>query len=159
MHQQTRRDFVKLLGAGAVVTAAGSRVRGSQVSPAPAKGRIIGANDRINVGFVGCGGRMHTHITTCRADKDKADVQAIAVNDIWEKRKQMARERAGVDDKAVHHDYRELSRVRTSTSSSSARPITGTSSTRWPPSRTGKDVYLEKPMTYTVDEARKIAEP
>jgi hypothetical protein len=24
-----------------------------------AKGRVIGANDRINVGFIGCGGRMN----------------------------------------------------------------------------------------------------
>ena len=27
-----------------------------------AQGRVLGANDRLNVGFVGCGGRMNTHI-------------------------------------------------------------------------------------------------
>jgi predicted dehydrogenase len=156
VHQQTRRDFVKLLGAGAVATAAGSRVHGAET---PAKGRIIGANDRINVGFVGCGGRMRTHIDhIVRRSKDKGDVQAVAVNDIWEKRKQAARERAGVEEKAVHHDYRELC----------ARPdidlVVISSPDHWHFEHTmaalknGKDVYLEKPMTYTVKEAREIAD-
>ena len=49
-----------------------------------------------------------TSTTSSAASKDKADVQAVAVNDIWEKRKKLARERAGVEEKAVYHDYREL---------------------------------------------------
>jgi predicted dehydrogenase len=157
VHQQTRRDFVKLLGAGAVATAAGSPAQGSAV--APAKGRIIGANDRINVGFVGCGGRMRTHIDhIVRRSKDKGDVQAVAVNDIWEKRKQLARERAGVDEKAVYHDYRELC------ARQDVDVVVISSPDHWhfdhamTALKNGKDVYLEKPMTYTVKEAREIAD-
>jgi predicted dehydrogenase len=157
VHQQTRRDFVKLLGAGAVATAAGSPAQGSAV--APAKGRIIGANDRINVGFVGCGGRMRTHIDhIVRRSKEKGDVQAVAVNDIWEKRKQLARERAGVDEKAVYHDYRELC------ARQDVDVVVISSPDHWhfdhamTALKNGKDVYLEKPMTYTVKEAREIAD-
>ncbi len=159
MHQQTRRDFVKLLGAGAVATAAGSPAQGSPVAPAPAKGRIIGANDRINVGFVGCGGRMRTHIDhIVRRSKEKGDVQAVAVNDIWEKRKQLARERAGVDEKAVYHDYRELC------ARQDVDVVVISSPDHWhfdhamTALKNGKDVYLEKPMTYTVKEASEIAD-
>ena len=73
------------------------------------KGRVIGANDRINVGFVGCGGRMNTHIRRIvERNKERGDVQAVAVNDIWDKRKQRAREATGVDEKSVYHDYREV---------------------------------------------------
>jgi len=124
-----------------------------------AKGRVIGANDRINVGFIGCGGRMNTHIRrVMERNKERGDVQAVAVNDIWDKRKQRARDATGVDERSVYHDYREIC----------ARPdvdvVVIASPDHWhhPQAmealRQGKDVYLEKPMTYTVDEAREIAD-
>jgi len=155
--EHTRRDFIRQVGAGAFVAATATAADARQA--APATGRVLGANDRINVGFVGCGGRMRAHIDRIvRRAKENGDVQAVAVNDIWDKRKQMARERTGVDEKAVYHDYRELC----------ARPdidvVVIASPDHWhfehamTALRNGKDVYLEKPMTYTVDEARKIAE-
>lgn len=159
----TRRDFIRQVGAGAVavagtVGAAGGVEAARQNRPA-ARGRVLGANDRINVGFVGCGGRMNTHIRrVMERQRERGDVQAVAVNDIWDKRKQRAREATGVDERAVHHDYRELC----------ARPdvdvVVIASPDHWhhlqtmEALRNGKDVYLEKPMTYTVDEAKEIAE-
>ncbi len=160
----TRRDFIRQVGAGAVAAASTVAVA-SQAQAVPttvpytAKSRILGANDRINVGFVGCGGRMNSHITRIvNRSTEKGDVQAVAVNDIWDKRKQAAREKTSVDEKSVYHDYRELC----------ARPdidaVVISSPDHWHYAHAmaalenGKDVYLEKPMTYTVDEARKIAE-
>jgi predicted dehydrogenase len=124
-----------------------------------AQGRVIGANDRINVGFVGCGGRMNAHIRRImERNKERADVQAVAVNDIWDKRKERARTATGVDERSVYHDYREVC----------ARPdvdvVVIASPDHWhhlqamEALRNGKDVYLEKPMTYTVDEAKEIAD-
>ncbi|MBA2356622.1 MAG: Gfo/Idh/MocA family oxidoreductase [Acidobacteria bacterium] len=158
----SRRDFFRTVGVGAVAAAGTAAIvptASARPAPAPAKSRVIGANDRINVGFVGCGGRMNTHIThIVGRHKGKADVQAIAVNDIWETRKQAAREKTGVDAAAVHHDYRELV----------TRPdidaVVIGSPDHWhfahamAALEAGKDVYLEKPMTYTADEARRIAE-
>ena len=70
MSQRTRREFIKQVGAGAVAAAAVAPVAASAASAslgaAPAiatRGRVLGANDRLNVGFVGCGGRMRSHIT------------------------------------------------------------------------------------------------
>jgi predicted dehydrogenase len=156
----TRREFIRQVGAVAAagtVAAAGERTA-AQTTMA-AKGRVIGANDRINVGFIGCGGRMNAHIRrVMERNKERADVQAVAVNDIWDKRKQRAREATGVDERSVYHDYRELC----------ARPdvdvVVIASPDHWHHAQTmdalrnGKDVYLEKPMTYTVDEAKEIAE-
>jgi predicted dehydrogenase len=154
---RTRRDFIKQVGAGAAVVAAASAA--PRASVLPARSRIIGANDRINVGFVGCGGRMRAHIAhIVRRATDKGDVQAIAVNDIWDKRKQQARERAGVDEKSVHHDYRELC------ARSDIDVVVISSPDHWhfdhamAALRQGKDVYLEKPMTYTVKEAKEIVD-
>ena len=157
----SRRDFMKQVGAGAVA-ATGRVVPAAPPAVSrkgPVRGRVIGANDRINVGFVGCGGRMNAHIRrVMERAKERGDVQAVAVNDIWDKRKQRAREATGVDERAVHHDYRELC----------ARPdvdaVVIASPDHWHHLHTmealrhGKDVYLEKPMTYTAEEAKDIAE-
>ena len=142
-------------GAGSTLSGEGVTRQASAVS----KGRVIGANDRINVGFVGCGGRMNAHIRrVMERNKERGDVQAVAVNDIWDKRKQRAREATGVDQRSVYHDYREVC----------ARPdvdvVVIASPDHWhhlqtmDALRNGKDVYLEKPMTYTIDEAREVAE-
>jgi predicted dehydrogenase len=160
MDSTTRRDFIKQVGVGAAVAAVGTAVQARpNAATLPAKSRILGANDRINVGFVGCGGRMRTHIDhIVKRSKDKGDVQAIAVNDIWEKRKNLARERAGVDEKAVYHDYREVA------ARSDIDVIVISSPDHWhydhtmSALRAGKDVYLEKPMTYTVREAKEIVD-
>ncbi len=159
---RSRREFIKQIGAGAAVAAGATgitREAAARTRATFAPGRVIGANDRINVGFVGCGGRMNTHIRhiVARA-KDKGDVQAVAVNDIWDKRKQAAREATGVDEQSVYHDYRELC----------ARPdvdvVVISSPDHWHHAhalaalKAGKDVYLEKPMTSTVDEAKEITE-
>lgn len=162
MSQRTRREFIKQVGAGAVAAAALPAAAAATVHGAPAiatGGRILGANDRINVGFVGCGGRSRAHMNHIVARyKAKGDVQPVAVNDIWDKRKEAARELAGLDEKAVHHDYREVCARK------DIDVIVISSPDHWHYDHTmaalagGKDVYLEKPMTYTIDEARKIAE-
>jgi predicted dehydrogenase len=159
----TRRDFIKQVGAGAAVVAgtvaAGDRLEAARQTRTVPRGRVIGANDRINVGFVGCGGRMNAHIRrVMERHKERGDVQAVAVNDIWDKRKERARQATGVDERSVHHDYREVC----------ARPdvdvVVIASPDHWhhlqtmEALRNGKDVYLEKPMTYTVDEAKDIAD-
>ena len=74
MSQRTRREFIKQVGAGAVAAAAVAPVAASAASAslgaAPAiatRGRVLGANDRLNVGFVGCGGRSRVARQSHRA--------------------------------------------------------------------------------------------
>ncbi len=160
--ERTRRQFIQHVGAGAVAAAAAASTplaAGERTRVLPASSRILGANERLNVGFIGCGGRMNTHIDhIVRRGREKGDVQAVAVNDIWEKRKKDARERAKVDEKAVYHDYREICQR------ADVDIVVISSPDHWhfdhamAALKAGKDVYLEKPMTYTLDEARQIAE-
>jgi predicted dehydrogenase len=159
--KKSRRDFLKEASAGATAITILPEVAAAQSKAKHvfATGRVIGANDRINVGFVGCGGRMGYHIRTIVARaKEKGDVQPIAVNDIYDKRKQRAREAAGVDEKSVYHDYRELC------ARSDIDVVVIASPDHWhhlhamAALKAGKDVYLEKPMTYTIEEAKEIAD-
>lgn len=158
----SRRDFIRQVGAGAVAATgavAGGRAEAARATPAVSQGRVLGANDRINVGFVGCGGRMNAHIRrVMERNKERGDVQAVAVNDIWDKRKQRAREATGVDEKSVYHDYRELCARKDIDAVVISSPDHWHHLHTMEALRHGKDVYLEKPMTYTVDEAREIAE-
>ena len=156
----SRRDFMKQVGAAAVVVTApiaSMEPLRARSAPAISQGRVLGANDRINVGFVGCGGRMNSHIRRImERNKERGDVHAVAVNDIWDKRKERARDATGVDERSVHHDYRELCARK------DVDVVVISSPDHWHHAhameaiRNGKDVYLEKPMTYTVEEAREI---
>ena len=163
--KKSRREFIKEVSVGAAAVAAGNTLLTESVAAQSkgkhvfATGRVLGANDRINVGFVGCGGRMGSHIRyiVARA-KEKGDVQPVAVNDIYEIRKQKAREMTGVDERSVHHDYRELSARKDIDVVVIASPDHWHHLHAMEALKNGKDVYLEKPMTYTIDEAREIAE-
>lgn len=158
---KSRRDFIKQAGAGAAALTVLSETTTAQSKARYvfARGRVIGANDRINVGFVGCGGRMNTHIDYIgKRAKERGDVQPAAVCDIYGKRKNAARERAGVDEKSVHHDYRELCARKDIDAVVIASPDHWHHLHAMAALRAGKDVYLEKPFTYTIEEAREIAE-
>jgi predicted dehydrogenase len=159
--QSSRRDFLKQAGAGAAVVAVGPIAATAQAKARHvfAPGRVLGANDRANFGFVGCGGRMNTHIDyVVKRAKEQGDVQAVAVCDIYEKRKRLARERAGVDERSVHHDFRELCARKDIDVVVIASPDHWHHGHAMAALKAGKDVYLEKPFTYTIDEAREIAE-
>src|SRR6266849_7334264 len=67
--------------------------------------RVLGANDRINVGIIGVGGMGFSHVKML---KPRTDIQITAVSDIYTKRKQRARDFLGLAGKDVHHEYKDL---------------------------------------------------
>lgn len=141
--QNTRREF---LTAAAVLAAAPSA-------------RVVGANDRINIGMIGVGGRGLGHVRTLNQRKEmKGDVRIVAISDICVKRKEAGRRTAGVDQKDVHHDYRDL------LARSDVDAVFISTPDHWHAKMSidameaGKDVYLEKPMTLTIEEARQVAQ-
>ena len=70
-------------------------------------GRVIGANDRINVGVIGCGGRGSYDAQAFDAfgKKHNNACQIVAACDVYEKRKKMVAEKYKVKG---YLDYREL---------------------------------------------------
>src|SRR5713226_3583250 len=81
-----RRDFVKIT-AGAGLALGVSHFQG------PAFGSVLGANDRINIGVIGVGGRgMGLVRWAMETGAQKNDARVVAVCDVYEKRKQKALE-------------------------------------------------------------------
>src|SRR5580658_5156434 len=68
-----RRTFLK--GAGGVLMAAGMEAR--------SYARILGANDRIRLGQLGCGGRSEGHVHMVALASKKLPVETVAVCDLW----------------------------------------------------------------------------
>src|SRR6266404_5588813 len=93
-----RRDFLKTSAAGAAALS---------LTAASAK-RVLGANERIGVAFLGVGGRCQEHIKAVnRFKRDNKGVEPVAVCDVWDGNKEVGRglyfsaERCGLnpDDK------------------------------------------------------------
>ncbi|HWQ54925.1 MAG TPA: Gfo/Idh/MocA family oxidoreductase [Bryobacteraceae bacterium] len=149
----TRREF---LGRTAL---AGTLAATVQAKPAPkAASRVLGANDRINVAFIGNGMQFYGLLDRrFRSRKEQMnDFHYAAVCDVWEPRLKRAQEATKADK--TYRDYREII----------ARPdidgVVIAVPDHWhyliasQALAAGKDVYLEKPMTYTIPEAAKLSD-
>ncbi len=75
----TRRGFLGTTGA-----AAGAAVA-SGVYPHPAVGKVLGANEKLNFGIIGPGGRAQAHIgNLLNMKKEGKPIDIVAVADVWD---------------------------------------------------------------------------
>ena len=144
-----RRSFVK--GAAAVGAALGAA---GKVWPksAPRGGRVIGANDRINVAVIG-GSRGAQDARTLERVAQTSNAQIIAVCDLYGKRKQLLVDRHKCDG---YLDYREALNRSDVDAVVIAAPDHWHARMALEAMDRGKDVYVEKPMTHTIPEARQL---
>ena len=77
----SRRDFIGKTAAGI----AGTAVIASSVNAMSASSyrRIMGSNDRINIGFLGSGGRSGGHRQMVKMSLEDKNLGVVAVCDIW----------------------------------------------------------------------------
>src|SRR5690606_9919436 len=61
-HSMTERNKISRRGFLGTSGAAAGAVAAAGAFPHPAVGRIQGANERLNFGMIGCGGRMNAHL-------------------------------------------------------------------------------------------------
>src|SRR5689334_568961 len=148
-----RRDFLKTVGATSLVaSAAGSAfaARGSKSSGS----RVIGANDRINIGVIGVGGRGNSDARNFARFGEKNNAcQIVAVCDVYEKRKRLAAEHFKCEG---YLDYREVLARPDVDAVIVATPDHWHARIALDAMDHGKDVYLEKPMCHTNEEARQL---
>jgi len=164
--QSTRRKFLSQASSAAVVAFGPHPLTSEQSAKAirptvsaRSAARVVGANDRINVGIIGVGGigTVHLHAMMSQSDKEK-DIQIVAISDLYTRRKENAKNKARLTNQAVHHDYRDLLARRDVDAVLIAVPDHWHGQIALDALTAGKDVYLEKPMTHTIEEARKIVE-
>jgi predicted dehydrogenase len=120
-----------------------------------AASRILGANDRIHIGQIGVGARGSYHLDAClRRQKARGDVQVVAVCDVYRKRLSKAAAAARGAKAYMHHEEllerRDIEAVFVATPDHWHGPIALAAMAA------GKDVYLEKPMTHTLEEAKQV---
>ncbi len=143
----TRRSFVKYAG----YTAAAAAVA------RPAWSRAIGANDRINVAIIGLGDRgLHSHLRLLLEHRGhKPDIEIVALCDVYQRRLSQASQLVPGAKTYTHHEdllqRPDIDTVWVVTPDHWHAPITLMAMEH------GKDVYVEKPMTHTVEEAKVVA--
>ena len=147
----TRRGFLETTGAatGALVAAG--------AFPHPAVGAVKGANERLNFAIIGPGGRAQAHIDILlKMKKEGKPVDIIAVADVYEGNREAAKKKT--EGKQAEVDYRKVLENKDVDGVVIATPDHWHAKQTIDAMEAGKDVYCEKPMTHTIDEARQVAE-
>ncbi len=151
----TRRNFIARNATVAAAAGIAAKSKGERPM-AKAAARVLGANDRINLAFIGNGMQFHGLLDRAfeRRKKETNDFEYSAVCDVWAPRAEFGKKRTGAEK--TYADYHDVL----------ARPyivgvvIAVPDHWHYPMAReallAGKDVYLEKPMTYTIEEAAKL---
>lgn len=159
MSSSSRRRFIQgtAAAAGAVATSASAH----------AAGNVVGANDTLRVGFIGVGGRCQAHIRhVLDMTRDKKDIQAVAVCDVFNRHRDesaakidKANAEYGISSKCKKFaDYRELLAEKDIDIVCIATPDHWHAKQTIDACEAGKDVYCEKPMTHTIDEAYAVVD-
>jgi len=120
-------------------------------------GRIIGANDRINIGFLGTGARSYGHRRMVKGSIEDKNLGVVAVCDIWK----INREKAAADcqqkfDTKVEQ-YKYSEEMLSSKDLDAVMIATGDhqhAKVLVEVVNAGKDCYCEKPMAQDIEEAK-----
>ena len=141
MSRITRRDFTKTATAGVAAAAT-----------ALSAGRVLGANDRVRLGFVGLGNRGDQVLSAFLEHKD-ADV--VAVCDIHPPYLDFASKKVGTNPE-FFRDYRKLLDRKDLDAIVIATPDHWHALQTVDACKAGKDVYCEKPLSLCVAEGRAM---
>ncbi len=151
-----RRDFLKRAGSvGAGIALAGQAIAKSAGKTSAT--RVLGANDRINVGVIGVGGRGSyvASAFTKYGDANNNACQIVAVCDVYEKRKALQAKKYNCQG---YLDYREVLARPDIDAVVVATPDHWHAKIALEAMDKGKDVYLEKPMCHTTKEVKQLVD-
>ena len=160
-----RRNFFRKTTAAAALSLSAS-----------AYGHVSGANDRVRVAFLGCGGRAQAHINLIAKLAETGAVAPVAVCDVWDGLEEEYDQRHGnavirrkfaqglypsaakcglnpADRTRVAKDYRKILDLKDVDAVCISTPDHWHARMTLDSLAAGKDVYVEKPMTRTADEA------
>jgi len=113
--------------------------------------RVLGANDTLRIGVIGAGGRMNALLD---AAEKNGPVEFVAVSDVYGPRRDAVKVRSG-GLATTHVDYHEVL-------TKDIDAVIIASPDHWhvrmavDAIAAGKDVYLEKPVTHTLEEGATL---
>ncbi|SPE62780.1 putative Oxidoreductase domain protein [Verrucomicrobia bacterium] len=133
-----RRDFLRTTAQASALAAAATAF------PFVARGRVLGANDRIGVGFIGVGGRGSGHVgLVMRLAQGGENVKVVAVCDAFRYRLEESAKASGAKAYMKHADLLADPNVDVVCIATPDRLHVPQALDAI---RAGKDVYCEKPM-------------
>ncbi len=149
----SRRSFIGKAAAGV----AGAAVSLENGLSASSYKRIIGSNDRINIGFLGCGARSSGHQNMVKMSEKDKNLGVVAVCDIWK----LNREKAAANCQRLFSTnikqfkyseemlkMPELDAVMIATGDFQHAKLLAEVV------QAGKDCYVEKPLSTDVEDAK-----
>lgn len=165
--KQTRRDFITK----STLATAGITVGLNAISSATTVKKTMGSNEKIRVGFIGVGNRGSQLLNLFM---QHSDCEVAALCDVYEP--YLLRDRSKVDPRylkdmpgqipkmgeifpekpAVFSDYRKMLEDKSIDAVCIATPDHWHAIQTIDAIRAGKDVYVEKPLTNTILEGRKM---
>ena len=140
-----RREFIKRVAQTTAVISATSALSAE---------RVRGANERVHVALIGCGGRGRL---VSRLMREVPNVDFVAVCDVYDRHAADAREWAGSNCKSFR-DFRKVLELKEVDAVLIATPDHWHSMPAVLACQAGKDVYVEKPLAYTIQEGRAIVD-
>lgn len=135
----SRREFCKTVGIGML--------------SALSAGRVLGANDRIQMAVIGCGGMGTGHLSGLVKRSSDDNIAVVGVSDVYQARLTRAKKISGAEG---HLDYRKLIDRGDIDAVLIATPDHWHGKISMDAMESGKNVYVEKPMTHTVEQALAV---
>ncbi len=152
MKNISRRKFV----VGLAGTTAGIATFGSTLGmSAKSYSRIIGANERLNIGVIGCGGMANSHMNALLKMKQSDNVEIAAVNDVYTNRLDKAKE---LTQGKAFKNYQDILERKEIDYVLIATPEHWHYQMTLDAIDAGKHIYVEKPMTHTIKQAKDIVD-
>lgn len=150
----SRRNF---LGKTTAAIAGAAIASGSSSLNAASYERVKGANDRINIGFLGCGARGNGHQNMVKMSEKDKNIGVVAVCDIWKLNREKAaascKKNFGNEVKQFKYseemlNMADLDAVMIATGDHQHAKVLAEVV------KAGKDCYCEKPMAIDVEDAK-----
>lgn len=155
---ESRRSFLKKTAQVAVVAGATGWLRlpvyGQSQAPSP--GKVLGANDRITVAYLGTGAQGTVHIKTQKENAAANNIAQVAVCDVYQKHLNAAKEILELKDADAVVDYRRLLDRKDIDAVVIAPTDVWHAEMSLDALNAGKHVFCEKPMSRYLADAFKV---
>jgi predicted dehydrogenase len=155
---ESRRSFLKKTATVAATVAGGSLFKTPVYgqNQAPSAGRVIGANDRIAVAYVGVGGQGMAHIRSQKEHAKENNIVQTAVCDVYQKNLQKARTFLELGDADAYTDHRKLLERKDIDAICVATVDNWHAQVAVDSMEAGKHVYGEKPLARYLEEGFQV---